>query len=87
MSTRLFSTKDRDESHRKLEEVLASGDYPRAECREADEEGNYTVWDGPHQKVAEEPPPPPTVESVVAGLNEEQLDRLADLIAKKMKGG
>jgi hypothetical protein len=43
----LYKTKDRDESHKLLEQVLREGLYPRAECREADAEGFYTVWSGP----------------------------------------
>ena len=45
MAKRLFVTKVRAESHAKLEEVLASGKYPRAECRETAEE--YSVWSEP----------------------------------------
>jgi len=87
MSTCLFKTKDRDESHRKLEEVLASGAYPKAECREADENGDYTVWSGPMVREPEPAPLPPTAEQIAASLDDVQLGKLADMIAARMKGG
>jgi hypothetical protein len=82
MSTCLFKTKDRDESHRKLEEVLASGEHLKAECREADENGDYTVWSGPAIRE-----PASTIEQAVASLDDTQLGKLADMIAARMKGG
>ena len=42
----LFESKDRDETHKFLERVLAEGKYPRAECRQDDGNGIYTVWSG-----------------------------------------
>jgi hypothetical protein len=53
MAVKLFDSKDRDESHRKLEEVLASGLHPAAECREDpnDRERPFQVWNGPHERV------------------------------------
>jgi len=51
-AVKLFGTGDRDESHRKLEEVLASGLHPLAECREDPNhaEHPFQVWSGPHVK-------------------------------------
>ncbi len=46
MTIKLFGTTNRDESHAKLEEVLASGEYPMACCREDlnNPTEPYTVW-------------------------------------------
>lgn len=85
MAKRLFSTTDREESHKKLEEVLLDGAHPRAECREADAEGFYSVWDGPQRDGTEVPADP--IESELAGLDESKLARLADMIAARLKGG
>lgn len=43
---KLFATKDRAESHAKLDEILAAGEYPTACCRERENDPNepYTVW-------------------------------------------
>ena len=49
----LFKTKNRDESHRKLEEILASGRHPRAHCQEDPNDNEpYTVWDPSDDPVA-----------------------------------
>lgn len=45
MGELLFETADRDESHRKLAEILAAGTYPRAECRQdMNSPLPYQVW-------------------------------------------
>lgn len=47
MGKRLFATSDRNESHTRLEEVLASGDHPSAHCREDPNDSDglcYSVW-------------------------------------------
>lgn len=85
MSKCIFKTKDRDESHKKLEEVLAKGVHTSAECREADENGDYTVWSGP--MVREPAPPAPTASQIAASLDDSQMAKLADMIAARMKGG
>lgn len=96
MAKRLFQTKDRDEAHKKLEEILADGVHQRAECREpsGDPEdadfGMHTVWDGPQREhgfpapPAPEPSPP---EVVVPAISEEHLGKLADMIAERMLKG
>jgi len=51
---KLYETKDRDESHRKLEEVLRDGKHTLAECREdPNAELPYQVWSGPVDRDAE----------------------------------
>lgn len=47
MPLKLYRTTDRDRSHQALSAALAHGAFPKAECRERDEEGRYTVWTGP----------------------------------------
>jgi hypothetical protein len=71
---KLYSFKDRDESHKKLEQVLAEGIYPRASCREnTNEPEPYSVWsDGPEPHIL--PPEPPKKEPMT---EDEMLDRLA----------
>lgn len=78
MAVKLFTTRDREESHRKLEEVLREGRFPAAECREADAEGNYTVWSGPEAGRA------PELEPVVAPgrMHPDDLKALAELLRK-----
>lgn len=51
---KLFGFTDRDASHRKLEEVLEEGVYPRACCREDpnDREEPYQVWSDSHDSNA-----------------------------------
>jgi len=80
----LFTTKDRDASHRELERVLAEGTHPKAECREMDASGDYTVWSGP---AREDEPAEPTPEAMLASLDDRALNRLAELLAARMKGG
>lgn len=85
----LYSTKDRDESHQQLEAILLAGEHPKAECREMDENGDYTVWSGPQREGNEGPLPgaPATAEDALAALDATQLGRLADMLAARMKGG
>lgn len=87
MATMIFSTPDRDECHRQLEVILASGAHPKAECRERDENGNYTIWDGPQRGDDEMSAAPATAEAALAALDDVQLARLADMLAARMKGG
>lgn len=50
VSVKLFSTVDRDESHRHLEEILATGLHPLAECRvDTQQPEPYEVWSGPRE--------------------------------------
>lgn len=71
-------------SHTKLEEVLASGQYPNAECREDSTNGIYSVWDGPQSRLTTAP----TVETIdLSTASKEQLDVLAEMIAAKLRKG
>jgi hypothetical protein len=82
VSTRLFKTKDRDESHRKLEEVLAGGLHPLAECREDhSQEDPYEVWDG-QRDVPATPPPTPSSPATTLVLDQEAMEQLAELVAQ-----
>jgi hypothetical protein len=83
MAERLFQTADRDASHKTLEDLLAVGKYPLAECRVEPALGAemYTVWSGPTEK----PPVELRVAEEIAALSPAYLERLADLIAKKLK--
>lgn len=87
MPTKLFETSDRDEAHRKLEEVLgmtrdAEGHilkgaplHASAECREDhSKEKPYQIWDGPEERP-DQPSPAPVPTS---------LDALATLVAEKL---
>jgi len=85
MATKIFETRDRDESHKKLEEVLHNGTHPRAECREADERGFYSVWDGPQRDGDATESSTDALDT--STLTDAQLAKLADLIAARMKGG
>jgi len=92
MATKLFETADRNASHKKLEEILAAGTYPKAECREEIQKGNgptlYQVWDGSGEAeaVAARPGPEvglPTVEEprvVTMKLSDEDVSRIAAAI-------
>lgn len=86
MGKKLFETQDRDESHQYLEQVLREGKHPRAECREADENGMYSVWSGPHEREpAPAPPAPPPAET--GRMHPADLSALADMLAARLKGG
>lgn len=85
-STILFSTFDRDECHRQLEEILAKGEYPKAECREADEKGNHTIWSGP-QRDGGEADPVTVTENLIAQMDEAQLAKLEEFLATRRKAG
>ena len=87
MAEKLFQTKDRDESHGKLEQVLAEGEHPRAECRERDEDGYYTVWSGPQNDGVSLPLVPVSAGTVPPRLHPEDLSALADMIVARMKAG
>lgn len=80
---KLFGTRNRDEAHRQLEEVLAGGQHPRASCREDTDDPNepYTVWsDGPDPYIRPPDPPAP------APMSEDQmLDRLMDKLLARLK--
>lgn len=83
MATKLFSTTDRDGSHAKLEEILATGQHPRAECREDPNDPEpYSVWDDSAAPFTKPPDPPAPAEPE---LSEAMLDRLADKIAAKLR--
>lgn len=74
--------KDRDESHLTLEKVLATGEYPQAECREDyNDPEPYQVWSAPivREPAPPSPPPPPTPD-----LSDEILDKLAEKLLAKM---
>lgn len=73
----------RDESHKKLEEVLAGGKFPRAECRENHSAGEYTVWDGPADPYVR-PPEEPKADPL-DDLAEKLADRVLAKINKKME--
>ncbi len=88
MAQMLFETNNRNESHQKLEAVLAEGLHPLAECREQTGRGIFQVWDGPEDKIVQ-----PTVvdqikeaAEVTVLLSEKDLERLAELVAAKLKG-
>lgn len=91
MAKLIFKTKDRDESHKMLESVIASGEAPKAECREDhNAEGGlfFQVWDGPEVRIQEERAPVSAApEVVMSNLSQNDLESLADLIAKKLTGG
>ena len=53
MSRKLYASKDRDEAHRHLADVLAQ--HPAAECRDDPNAGETSVYDGPEDR----PPQPP----------------------------
>jgi len=76
---KLFGTRDRAASHKKLEDVLTEGEYPRASCREDpnDLEEPYTVWsDGPEPHVSLPSLPVPTQEDVLDQLARKLLERI-----------
>jgi hypothetical protein len=78
----LFKTKNRDESHAKLAEIIKAEKHRAAECREdiGDPNGEcYQVWSGPVFRAVD--PVAATKE-----LSPDQLSDLAELIAQKMKG-
>lgn len=84
---KLFGTKDRDASHKHLERVLASGKHPRASCREdeSNEAEPYQVWSDnpdPFTREPQAPAPAPTPE--LSKLDDESLNRLADILLAKM---
>lgn len=85
MANKLFEGNDRDESHRKLAELIVK--YPLAECREDRGSNVYTVWDGseikPNQPVARNEV---SLDGVNIRFTDEEMDDLAARIAKKMKG-
>lgn len=92
MSTKLHETKDRDESHKLLEQVLATGVHPRAECREADGNGFYSVWSGPMDSDGQVSPVSPVALASTAILDPTRmhpadLAALADAVAARLKGG
>lgn len=67
---------DRDRAHTRLVELLASGDHPRAECRENhNSDLPYEVWDSPEYKDPGVPAP----------VDEESLlERLAARLTEKL---
>lgn len=68
---------DRDRAHARLAEVLASGDYPRAECRENhNAELPYEVWDSPEYKAPGVTP--------AAADEDSLLERLAAKLTEKL---
>jgi hypothetical protein len=71
---KLHVFKIRDDAHRKLAEVLASGEHPRACCREdTNDQEPYQVWsDGPEPHVL-----PPEPHKAAAITEDEMLDKLA----------
>jgi len=78
MAAKLFASADRNESHRFLEQARLT--HPRAECREDSNAGEYSVWDGPEEKIAAPPtPPPPPPPS-----EDELLERLAAKLMQRM---
>lgn len=77
MATKLFSTKDRAASHKRLEEILKAGQHPKAECRESGDE--YSVWDGPEERTPEAPAPDMV-------FTPEFADVVAEKLAKLLKG-
>lgn len=87
MANRLFFTNDRNESHKKLEEAIASGN-DMAECREGPKAGDYSVWDGPDATVT--PAPAPEVPKIVSSnevtiiLSDADMEKLATLVAEKL---
>ena len=79
--TKLYGTKDRAASHRMLEDILVTGTYPRAACREDenDAEEPYTVWsDSPDPFLRSPDPPavPQDEEAFLERLTEKLLARL-----------
>jgi hypothetical protein len=78
-ATKLHAFKNRDEAHKKLEEVLAAGLHPGASCREdLNEPEPYQVWsNGPEAHVL---PPEPAAMS-----EDDMLDRLAAKLLERME--
>lgn len=95
MAEKLLEVKDRNEAHKKLEELLAEGKYPNAECREEIENGNgktlYQVWDGSDEAdyLAKRPAPKPVELAPEVQrkfvLSDEDVSRIADAILAKTK--
>jgi hypothetical protein len=81
----LFKTTNRDESHQELERVLAAGEYPKAECREADEKGDYTVWSGA-QRDGTETVAALTAEAALAQMDDAEVAKLTELLAARKAG-
>jgi hypothetical protein len=89
MATKLFETNDRTTAHRHLAEVLAAGEFPRAECRENhNEESPYQVWSD--AEVREPAPPSPPIPQLPPQFNvkftDEELEKIASMVAKQLKG-
>lgn len=63
------------------------GKHPRAECREMDENGMFSVWSGP--AGADEEPTPSTPSAtgapLPARLHPDDLDALAEKLAVKLR--
>jgi hypothetical protein len=79
----------RDQSHVALEQVLKEGVYPDAECRVNYTTGEYSVWSGPvSRSVTTQEPAKDLSDDQLSKitLNNAQLERLAELLAAKMKG-
>ena len=72
------------ESHEALDEVLAAGTHPAAECRvNPNTELPYEVWDGPDPWVA----PPPSPPAAHTADTDTLLDALAERLLARMKEG
>lgn len=84
MAKMIFSTKNRHEAHGRLEEVLAEGEHPRAECREdPNAEEPYQVWSA--SEVRDNSSTEPTNDPL-AGMTPEELAELRKLHALIKKG-
>lgn len=82
MATRLFATTDRNASHAKLEEVLATGQHPKAECREdSNSEEPYEVWDAADVK----PDAPPTPADQLAALPKDMVTAIAEKVVELLE--
>lgn len=84
MAEILFTTLDRDACHNELETILRDGRYPKAECREADEDGNYSIWSGPQREAGERIEASPAATPEVRP-DDAQISRLADLIVAQIQ--
>jgi len=82
MANKLFSFKDRDASHKKLEEVLLEGKHPRAECRDDFQAGEFSVWDD--GEVREPAPPVVQAATTVPGLSEHDINQIVDKLAVRL---
>jgi hypothetical protein len=87
----LFSTTDRDASHKKLDEVRSAGKHPEACCREdPSADKPYQVWTGPpspHVLAAPAPKATPEGDPLYAGVPANLVDDIAKRVVELLTKG